>query len=319
VRHLLARLVAAALLAAAAVALPQPPPALAAACSASTGVTVVVDYGSLGGGVGQSCVGTGLASEQFPAAGYPLDYVQGEAGFVCRVKGAPADDPCTETSSERAFWSLWTTDGKSGRWSFASRGVTQLRVSEGGAVAFSWDDVAGYRPPSAAAPVTAPAPTPTAPATASPSPKPTKQPTKQPTKKPAEQPSGQSSSTPASPSAQTSTGQPSAPSATPPSGRAATAPPSPHSSGTSGATPSAAGSPSTGPSTTDGSTGAAVPGPVSTSAGVAPVDDPVTSPAAQQTTQDDGVPAWLVLVLLALLLVSTGAVALQRRRTRSGP
>lgn len=307
-RHLLARLAAAALVAAAAIAVPTPPTAYAAACTGSGGVTVVVDYGSLGGGVGQACVGGGLASEQFPAAGYPLDYVQGEAGFVCRVKGAPADDPCTETSSERAFWSLWTTDGKSGRWSFATRGVTQLRVPEGGAVAFSWDDVAGYRPPTVTAPVTAvtSTPTPSSPATASQPPKPTTKPTK-PTAQPVKPPTGRPSPKPSLPVEQQS----------PPGQRPSDAP-----SGEPSATSSESGSATESISPTPSPTGSsdaqsAVPAP--TPGEPTPTDEPVVSPAAQQTTDSDGVPAWSVVLVLALLLAATAGVALQRRRTRSGP
>ena len=63
-------------------------------------MTVVVDHGALGGGVDQVCnaVGGGNdATSLFTGAGFSLTYVQRQPGFVCRINGQPASDPCVNT------------------------------------------------------------------------------------------------------------------------------------------------------------------------------------------------------------------------------
>lgn len=130
-------------------------PASAATCAAGSGVSVVVDPNSLGGAVVTSCVADGggkTAATLFSAAGHALTYAQRQPGFVCRVDGAPADDPCVNASPADRFWSLWWSNGTSGTWTYSSQGVTSLKVPEGGSVAFSFDDVEGSAPPSATPP-----------------------------------------------------------------------------------------------------------------------------------------------------------------------
>ncbi len=140
-------------------------PASAASCAAGSGVSVVVDYNSLGGGVVTSCVAEGggdTASALFAAAGHTITYAQRQPGFVCRVDDVPTDDPCVNASPADRFWSLWWSDGDSGSWTYSSQGVTSLKVPEGGSVAFSFDDVDGEARPSATPPKgSAPSPSPT--------------------------------------------------------------------------------------------------------------------------------------------------------------
>ncbi|MDX6371065.1 MAG: hypothetical protein QOD98_53, partial [Nocardioidaceae bacterium] len=88
-------------------------PASAAACSGATGVTVVVDHGSLGGGVEQVCNAGGGGEDAvslFTGAGFALTYVQRQPGFVCRINGQPASDPCVNTPPSDAYWGLWWSD-----------------------------------------------------------------------------------------------------------------------------------------------------------------------------------------------------------------
>lgn len=140
-------------------------PASAATCAPGSGVSVVVDPNSLGGSVATSCVADGggdTASSLFAAAGHALTYAQRQPGFVCRVDGAPADDPCVNASPADRFWSLWWSDGESGTWTYSTQGVTALKIPEGGSVAFSFDDVDGEARPSATPQGSAPSATPTA-------------------------------------------------------------------------------------------------------------------------------------------------------------
>lgn len=151
------------------------PPAAAAGCSSSDGVTVVVDFHELGGGLQQVCDGDGggqKASVLFPENGFPLTYVQRTPGFVCRVSGKPTEDqdPCVNTPPPDAYWGLWWSDGESGTWSYSAAGAGSLTVPEGGAVAFSWNGSSAKSPPGAPPPKHTPEPEP------SQQPGPTKQP-----------------------------------------------------------------------------------------------------------------------------------------------
>jgi hypothetical protein len=136
-------------------------PAHAAACT-SGGVTVVVDRGSLGGGIAESCVVSGggkTASALFGQAGHALTRVQRYPGAVCKVDGAPADAACTAMPPADKYWGLFWSDGKSDSWTFASEGVDSLTIPSGGAVAFAWQSSTSTHKPGVAPPVTKSKPT----------------------------------------------------------------------------------------------------------------------------------------------------------------
>lgn len=117
-------------------------------------VTVVVDYAELGDGVRVACADNAgeRASELFTRAGFPLEYAVRSSGFVCRVSKAPADAGCVDAAPATAYWSLWSSDGKSGTWSYATRGPQTLRVPAGGYLAFVWHEGSGPADPPAMAP-----------------------------------------------------------------------------------------------------------------------------------------------------------------------
>jgi hypothetical protein len=207
-----------ALLLAAATAVPLATPAEAAPgrCAAGTGVTVVVDFGALGRGVQLGCDPSGggkQASQVLPQAGFSVTYLTNGQPFVCRIDGlpTPGDEACNATPPEDAYWALYWSNGRDGRWIFAGSGVVTLKVPAGGSIGWRWRDstarVAPGAPPTTGA---APKPEPT---------KPTKPP--KPTK-PAEPPK----STPEPTVAPVTPSQSAAPSASaspaaPPSGRPA--------------------------------------------------------------------------------------------------
>ncbi len=149
-------------------------PAQASTCATSHGVTVVVDFHGLGGGAQSHCdlAGAGrTAATQLTDVGYRLAFVQRQPGFVCRVNGTPADDPCVNTPPSDAYWSLWWSDGKSGTWNYASVGAGSLTVPAGGYVALSWQggtDRATPRVAPSPHPAASPTPRPSAPPTAAP-------------------------------------------------------------------------------------------------------------------------------------------------------
>jgi hypothetical protein len=255
-----------------------PAPATAATCS-TAGISVVVDFGALGGGVRTGCDASGNrnAAKAFENTGHGLSYAQRQPGFVCRVDGVPASDPCVNTSPADAYWGLYWSDGRSG-WKYASTSAGSLTVPAGGSVAFSWQNGGGDPPGIAPA---SPAPATHAPVTRAPAPTPARQPTRQPTAG-GEGVRGATSSTTA---------------------------PTPTASGSPSASRSAPASPPTvsaAPTTSQS--------PDSSAAGQATVS--VDAPAAERT--DDGGLAWWVPVgVLAILAGGGGATWWTRRRGSS--
>ena len=139
VRSRLAGLVAVALAAAAGLVGVSSGPAAAALCSGS-GVNVVVEFRSLGGGVQKGCAPNGAGksgSEVFPAAGFRLDYVT-NSGFVCRVESLPGGNVCSSTPPANRYWGLFWSNGKSDGWHYSSSGVGGTSVPNGGFIAFVW-------------------------------------------------------------------------------------------------------------------------------------------------------------------------------------
>ncbi|GAB2858051.1 hypothetical protein [Lentzea nigeriaca] len=141
-----------------------PVPAHAAGCD---GVTVVVDFRGLGGGVQQGCAPGSPASgvAALSAAGFGYTYASRQQGFVCRINGKPGTDAdkCVTTSPASAYWSYW--HGSGGSWSYSSQGAATY-VPPPGSVE-GWAFGAGEQPG-----IAPPAPVPVPPAPQPPAPKP---------------------------------------------------------------------------------------------------------------------------------------------------
>ncbi len=257
-------------------------PAQAATCSTSSGVSVVVDFHQLGGGVQTACDAEGAgkyAAAQFTDVGHTLTYVQGQA-FVCQVDGAP-DTQCVRTPPADAYWSLWWSDGTNGTWTYSSSGVGSLKVPAGGYVALSWQKGTTQVPPGT---------TPKAHSSASPSTTPTSRPTSSPTHKPSPTPS-----TPPASTAGSSSTTPTAP---------ATGAPGPSRSPSSPATRHTASTRPT-PSSTANHGAAAV-----------LADQP---PDTSASGSGSGLPGWVAPASVAALFVAAAAVAVVRRKRTGGP
>ena len=303
-------------------------PAGASACSGASGVTVVVDHGALGGGVDLVCSDSsgGNAAALFSGAGFSLSYVQRQPGFVCRINGQPASDPCVNTPPSDAYWALWWSDGKSGAWSYSSLGAGSLSVPEGGYVGFAWQSGAKRAPGVSPVPHGT-APTPTAAPSSTPSsgggPSSTA-PTKKPPTKPAGQPSTHSSSPSSRPSTKpsaTSASTPTAPASDPSESTSASAPASASASGSlapgtdlpdetndSATAATSETVPPTAPTELSGTEGASAP----PSAASSEAADPGASNGSQ------ALPVWVVPLVLVLLAGGGAAYGL-RRRNRTGP
>jgi hypothetical protein len=272
----------------AAVGLGVPAPAQASTCGSAHGVSVVVDFHELGGGVQTFCDAGGAgktADAQLRDAGHELTYVQRQPGFICRIDDKPADDPCVNTPPSDAYWALWWSDGKSGTWSYSSQGASSLKVPEGGYVGMSWQGSDSRTPPGV-------------PPTAH-----------------ASQPSSGPSSHPTSPPPSNGPGQP------PPS---STAPGS--ALPTSGTTPPQ-GTGGHGKHLDRSKTGQvgsrSSHGPEQTEAGeplgdVAPTDAADAADASGDSGDSGGIPGWVAPVAIVVLFLGAGTVALVRRKTSGG-
>lgn len=166
-----------------------PVPAQAAGCD---GVTVVVDYRGLGGGVQQGCApgnpASGIAA--LTAAGFGYTYASRQAGFVCRINGKPGTDAdkCVNASPATAYWSYWHAPA-GGAWAYSNQGAATYVPGRG--TVEGWAFGAGEQP--GIAPPAAPAPPPPPPPPAPPVQQP---PAQQP---PAQQPSSVTTTTAAPP------------------------------------------------------------------------------------------------------------------------
>jgi hypothetical protein len=278
---------AAALLVGAVVPVGLASPAHAAACTGD-GVTVVVDPGSLGGQIAETCVagGGGEKAAQLFSVSHSLTRVQRFPGAVCKVDGLPGSAGCVAMPPANAYWGLFWSDG-SGGWTFSSTGVDALTIPNGGAVAFRWQSSTTKQNPGVAAPVAPKTSTPTPPAgpvspTTKSSPKPKKH-----TQKPATHPAQ------ANPTAPTTTAASTTPTTSP--------------------SASTSTSPTTSPST---SAAATLPAASSPTAPTSPVSSPATAPAADAPATSDGggLPGWVPPVLVVVVLAAGGGIAVVRRR-----
>jgi hypothetical protein len=228
VRRLRALFVAAALATATTAAGPLGSAAAASGrCPAGTGVTVVVDFGRLGGGVPVACDPGGAGDSARAVSertGFDLQDVRTQPGFVCAIDGRPnPDTSCQRTPPADAYWGLFWSDGKSGTWTYSTKGVDSLSVPEGGSIGWRWQDGGSQDRPGAAPNGPSPSPQPKPTSSPKPQPKPQPQPKTQP--QPQSPGAGTASSTqgpaagPGAPPSSAPRRKPGTPAATPTRGR----------------------------------------------------------------------------------------------------
>ena len=120
------------------------------ACLTSSGVTVVIDFQELGGGVHIRCapgaVGSGL--EALRQAGIDFQTAVRFPGFVCKIAGRPGNDPCVNTSPASAFWSYWIAT-RGGQWCYSNWGAGNRTPPQGSVEgwSFSLDKTGSSSPP----------------------------------------------------------------------------------------------------------------------------------------------------------------------------
>ena len=137
----------------------------AGSCTGTSGVTVVVDFQELGGGVNVVCASGPVSSglDALTRAGISYRTAQRFPGFVCRIADKPATDPCVNASRASAYWTYWLA-APGGTWCYATLGAGSRQPPPGTfeGWSFSLDKVAAKIPPPRFTPpaaTTSPAPT----------------------------------------------------------------------------------------------------------------------------------------------------------------
>ena len=96
------------------------------ACGDNVGVTVVIDFQELGGGVNMRCAPGQVTSglDAFGIAGIAWEGAVRQPGFVCRIAGkpGPGSDPCLNASPDTAYWSYWVAP-RGGSWCYSNFGA----------------------------------------------------------------------------------------------------------------------------------------------------------------------------------------------------
>jgi hypothetical protein len=94
-------------------------------CADNVGVTVVIDFQDLGGGVNVRCAPGSVTSglDALAKAGVTWEPTRRSPGFVCRIAGkpGPAAEPCGNTPPATAYWSYWIAP-RGGTWCYSTVG-----------------------------------------------------------------------------------------------------------------------------------------------------------------------------------------------------
>ncbi|MCC5950955.1 MAG: hypothetical protein JJU45_02550 [Acidimicrobiia bacterium] len=93
-------------------------------CPTTAGVTVVVDLTAFDLGIHVRCA-PGSPSSGFAAlagAGFEHRTAVRSPGFLCRIDGHPADDPCVNAAPASAYWSYWLAS-RGGQWCYSNLGA----------------------------------------------------------------------------------------------------------------------------------------------------------------------------------------------------
>jgi hypothetical protein len=135
--------------------------AAASACSATVGVTVIVDFTHFGGAIERGC-DPGEAANALDAvhtAGFTTAGVAryGDA-FVCRIDALPSprSEACTDTPPAKSSWSFYYARATDKAWTYSSLGALSYHPTPGTLLAFAFGNFAkpGVLPSGAAVPTT---------------------------------------------------------------------------------------------------------------------------------------------------------------------
>ena len=272
------------------------------ACPDGGGVTVVVDFVGFRDEVVVRCAPS-------PASGYEALEQVGMSytptarfpGFLCRIEGYPADDPCQNTPPPDAYWEYWRAE-HGGSWAYSQYGPATTSPPPGPVEGwrFSTGDDA---PPRVAPPAARPAPEPEpepepTPADPSPTPAPSEPAPSEPTTTSPPPPREEDNSTDDGAASGPTTTEDDAPTATDATDATAT-----HTPRTEDPAPGRTATPtSSAPTSTDDATETETP------------DDTAAMDVASAPRDDDGPPLGTLLGVGLVAVVGGAAVLVDRRR-----
>jgi hypothetical protein len=291
-------------------------------CKTKKGVTVVVDFNELGGGIVVRCapgpVGSGYTGlDALQDAGFtPEGTKRWGLQFVCRIAGKPAPDQklpikgdpnyreaCVDTPPAEAFWSYWYAPN-GGTWTLSAEGPVNRDAIPGGfeGWSFSLNHSQQTAPPPGVAPKRPHEPPPTTPPPTTPHSSP---------------PHTSPHSTP--PTHGGGSGSTGRPPTSPPSTRQATTAAGPTSTATPGSRRhrDGAGARSPGPPSTTSSAVAPAPTDNPVAVGHNAAGEKVSGQLPSGSTRSTGSPAAAVAGVLVLAVLAAGGYVAWRRRARS--
>lgn len=173
-RHRAAVVVATIAALATVVVVPAATRADAASCSATSGVTVIVDFSHFGGGIQRGCAPSpSNGVDALEQAGFtPTGTSRYGLAFMCRIDNEPSPqaDPCVDTPPSSAYWSYYHAKPSDGSWTYYSVGALSSHPQQGSieAWAFGAKALPGIAPDDAIPPPPTTAPPTTTPPTSPP-------------------------------------------------------------------------------------------------------------------------------------------------------
>ena len=117
----------------------QPVAAAEGACTTATGITVVVDFQDLGGGISTRCVTSKVENgfQALTAAGINFQTATRAPGFLCKIAGLPTTEQCIQPAPTTAYWSYWLAN-RGGNWCYSSLGAGNILPPPGSVQGWSF-------------------------------------------------------------------------------------------------------------------------------------------------------------------------------------
>ena len=132
-------------------------------CGNNEDVTVVVDFGDLGGGVNVRCAPQGAdgIKSGFDALEHANITYEQSGGYLCRIAGKPESGPCNNRPGAGPYWAYYYA--KRGEpWKYSSYGAGTRKPPPGSAEGWAYADADGHASPPdypVPAPIVEPTPT----------------------------------------------------------------------------------------------------------------------------------------------------------------
>jgi hypothetical protein len=117
-------------------------------CDNNQDVTVVVDFGDLGGGVNVRCApqGSDGIDSGFDALEHAQVSYEQSGGFVCRIAGRPESGECTDRPSSGPYWAYYYAK-RGGEWKYSNYGAGTRKPPPGSIEGWAYTDSEGHATP----------------------------------------------------------------------------------------------------------------------------------------------------------------------------